>query len=94
MLVQVGDACQPLLAVVGRASNQGTSLSVYFANVNPGRYRVAIHAQGNCTSPNGFSAGAPWVPPGANGPLVIEFAVDQGGSAMANLQLFRRGGAQ
>lgn len=60
---------------------KGTSLSVYFVNVNPGRYRVAIHAQGNCTSPNGFSAGAPWVPPGASGPLVIEFAVDQGGSA-------------
>ena len=23
-----------------------------------------LHANGNCSSPNGFSAGAPWSPPG------------------------------
>jgi Cu-Zn family superoxide dismutase len=29
-----------------------------------GVYRVAIHANGNCSSPNAFSAGPPWAPPG------------------------------
>jgi len=30
----------------------------------PGPYRVVLHETGNCSSPNGFSAGAPWSPPG------------------------------
>jgi Cu-Zn family superoxide dismutase len=29
-----------------------------------GAYRVALHASGNCSSPNAFSAGPPWAPPG------------------------------
>lgn len=59
----------------------GLTLSVYFYNVPAGRYRVAVHANGICSSPNGFSAGAPWVPPGASQPIVIEFAVDEGAAA-------------
>jgi len=30
-----------------------------------GIYRAVFHANGNCSSPNAFSAGAPWSPPGA-----------------------------
>lgn len=30
----------------------------------PGPYRVVLHSNNNCSSPNGFSAGAPWSPPG------------------------------
>ncbi len=30
-----------------------------------GPYRVSIHERGNCSSPNAFSAGAPWAPPGS-----------------------------
>jgi Cu/Zn superoxide dismutase len=37
---------------------------VDIAGGNPGPYRVVLHANGNCSSPNGFSAGAPWSPPG------------------------------
>ena len=33
-----------------------------------GTYRVVFHANGNCSSPNAFSAGAPWSPPGATAP--------------------------
>ena len=33
-------------------------------NLLPGRYRVVIHERGNCSSPNAFSAGRPWAPPG------------------------------
>ena len=54
----------------------GLSTSVYFSGVARGNYRMAVHTTGNCTSPNGFSAGPPWVPPEAKGPLVIEFSVD------------------
>jgi Cu-Zn family superoxide dismutase len=30
-----------------------------------GPYRVSIHERGNCSSPNAFSAGAPWAPAGS-----------------------------
>lgn len=57
----------------------GVSLSVNLFNARPGRYRVALHVTPVCNSPNGSSAGPPWVPPGANGPVVIEFWVDEDG---------------
>ena len=37
---------------------------VQLQDVTPGPYRIAIHTTGNCSSPNGFSAGPPWAPPG------------------------------
>ena len=36
--------------------------------VKPCPYRFVLHERGNCSSPNGFSAGAPWAPPGAKDP--------------------------
>jgi Cu/Zn superoxide dismutase len=57
----------------------GTLLSVNLFNVAQGRYRVALHVTPVCNSPNGSSAGPPWVPPGASGPVVIEFSVDSDG---------------
>ena len=48
----------------------GVQMKVNFNGPGPGQYRVMIHANGNCTSPNGFSAGAPWAPPGV--PLAEE----------------------
>jgi Cu/Zn superoxide dismutase len=33
-----------------------------------GTYRVVFHDNPNCSSPNAFSAGAPWSPPGAAAP--------------------------
>ena len=30
-----------------------------------GPYRISIHERGNCSSPNAFSAGAPWAPQGS-----------------------------
>lgn len=47
-----------------RESGDLLLISVDLANMNPGPHRVVLHATGNCTSPNGFSAGAPWSPPG------------------------------
>ena len=61
-------------------TGKGLELSVYFYNVPVGSYRVAVHANGNCTSPNAFSAGAPWIPPGATQPIVFGFFVDENGA--------------
>lgn len=41
-----------------------TQVLVVVNNGPPGPYSVAIHERGNCSSPNAFSAGQPWAPPG------------------------------
>jgi superoxide dismutase, Cu-Zn family len=58
-------------AAVLKRYDGGVIMMVNFANVGPGPYRVAIHANGNCSSPNAFSAGPPWAPPGHEGPVPI-----------------------
>jgi len=37
---------------------------VSLSNLVPGPYRVVLHERDNCSSPNTFSAGRPWAPPG------------------------------
>lgn len=49
----------------------GVDMSLWLGSVGPGEYRVAIHERGNCTSPNAFSAGAPWAPPGVPVAVVL-----------------------
>jgi len=49
----------------------GVVMLVSFAGAGPGEYRIAIHATGNCTSANAFSAGPPWAPPGLQGPPFV-----------------------
>jgi Cu-Zn family superoxide dismutase len=61
--VQVGGSSLAGAAILG-AYDGGVRLQVNFNGRGPGRYRVMIHATGNCSSPNGFSAGPPWAPPG------------------------------
>lgn len=51
-------------AVRLRESGDLLMIAVDLTNLNPGPYRVVLHTTGNCSSPNGFSAGAPWSPPG------------------------------
>lgn len=59
-------------AVVGTVrvfdARDGVSIQAFFNNLMPGTYRVALHERGNCTSPNLFSAGSPWAPPGFTKP--------------------------
>jgi Cu-Zn family superoxide dismutase len=57
-------------AAMLQASDGGVQLKVNFNGRGPGRYRVMIHETGNCSSPNGYSAGPPWAPPGV--PLAEE----------------------
>jgi Cu-Zn family superoxide dismutase len=57
-------------AAILHAYDGGVQMKVNFNGRGPGRYRVMIHETGNCSSPNGFSAGPPWAPPGV--PLAEE----------------------
>lgn len=41
----------------------GVLVTVFFTNLPPGTYRIAIHQNPNCRSPNLFSAGPAWAPP-------------------------------
>ena len=46
-----------------------------FGGMGAGRHRVAIHVNANCTSPNGFSAGAPMLLAGSSTPVVVAVSV-------------------
>jgi Cu/Zn superoxide dismutase len=49
-------------------TRDGVQVQLYINNLYPGQYRVAFHETPNCRSPNLFSAGPPWAPPGAAKP--------------------------
>jgi Cu/Zn superoxide dismutase len=55
-----GSAIFGKVRVIDRAD--GATVLVSALNFPFGPYRIAFHERGNCTSPNGFSAGAPWAP--------------------------------
>jgi Cu-Zn family superoxide dismutase len=56
-------------SVIFSPRGDGVTMLVQLNGLAPGRYRVLVHANGNCSSPNGFSAGPPWSPPGVTPPL-------------------------
>ncbi len=47
------------------ARSGGVTMRVQLHGSPGTQYRVVVHANGNCSSPNGFSAGPPLLPPGA-----------------------------
>lgn len=51
------------------ARGESSTMLVQINGLPPGRFRILVHASGNCSSPNGFSAGPPWSPAGASAPL-------------------------
>ena len=64
-MVAVGGSAASGFAKFSRTSN-GVSMQLSMGGLVSGAtYRAVIHANGNCSSPNGFSAGPPWVPAGA-----------------------------
>jgi Cu/Zn superoxide dismutase len=64
-----GSAVFGKIRVIDRGENDATML-VSLMNVPAGAYRIAIHETPNCSSPNAFSAGPPWAPPGHD-PLAL-----------------------
>jgi Cu/Zn superoxide dismutase len=57
-----GSAIFGKIRVIDRGD--GASVLVSMMNVPPGDFRIAFTETPNCSSPNGFSAGAPWAPEG------------------------------
>jgi Cu/Zn superoxide dismutase len=61
----------------------GIQVQLSMSNLLPGAYRIAIHEVGNCKSPNLFSAGPAWAPPGWTKPageLLPSFTVSESGN--------------
>ena len=58
-------------SVAFRPYEGGVTMVANFGGVGAGSHRVAIHMNANCTSPNGFSAGAPMLLPGSSAPVVV-----------------------
>jgi len=71
-----GSAVSGKIRVIDRGD--GASVLVSVINVPTRTYRLVFHERGNCTSPNGFSAGAPWAPAAAGRPaedlLPVQYA--------------------
>jgi hypothetical protein len=63
-------------------------MQVHLAGLRTGPYRIVIHANGNCTSPNAFSAGPPWIPAGASPQTIAQMqaAVMVGDNAFSLVQ--------
>lgn len=78
-----GSAAQGTIKITDRGD--GLAIVGAINNLMPGTYRIAIHERGNCSSPNGFSAGKPWVPPGfprPAGELLPEIAIGGSGNGV------------
>jgi Cu/Zn superoxide dismutase len=59
----------------------GVAVQLTMYNVPPGTYRIALHENANCSSPNLFSAGPAWAPPGSGktaADLMPQFYVNTG----------------
>jgi Cu-Zn family superoxide dismutase len=59
-----GSAVSGKIRVIDRGD--GASVLVSLMNIPPGDFRIAIHENANCSSPNAFSAGPAWAPAGRN----------------------------
>jgi Cu-Zn family superoxide dismutase len=79
-------------AAVLRAYDGGVLMTVNFNGALPGSYRVVVHANGNCSSLNGFSAGPPWAPPGVAIPSPGMVQTDDSASLSVRLPGYRLDG--
>jgi superoxide dismutase, Cu-Zn family len=70
-----GDSMEAVMAPIGGSAvsgsvvigptKSGVAMRIYLTGMPLLSYRVVIHTNGNCSSPNGFSAGPPLKLPGA-----------------------------
>lgn len=63
----------------------GVQVQLAASNLIPGTYRLVLHERGNCTSPNLYSAGPAWAPPGWTKPageLLPSFFVGEEGTVV------------
>lgn len=85
--VAIGARLQPIAGGVGhglitfRPYDGGLVLVADVGGFSAGAYRIVVHNTPVCTSPNGFSAGPPFVPPGAAAPVAIPIRMWEQGTA-------------
>ena len=83
----IGARMGPIAGGVGhglitfRPYDGGLTMVADVGGFSAGLYRIAIHMTPICTSPNGFSAGPPFVLPGAAAPVVIPIRIWEQGTA-------------
>jgi superoxide dismutase, Cu-Zn family len=70
-------------------TKRGVDINLWLGSAGPGQYRVAVHENGNCSSPNGFSAGPPWGPPGVAPVSVLFEKGDDTRTAVVSLPGYR-----
>ena len=84
LIAKNGSAAGGTVRLVPR--DDGLGISVYATGLPPGRFRVVIHANGNCSSPNAFSAGAPWAPQ-RGAPVVLTITAQSDGGAFLSTRI-------
>jgi len=67
--------------------DDGIALTVYVTGIPPGQFRIVFHANGNCSSPNAFSAGPPWSPPGVDAARLPMLASSSDGTALLSVRV-------
>lgn len=68
----------------------GVTMTIFATNLPLGTYRVLVHVNGNCSSPNFFSAGPAWAPPGSSKPansLTPEFTTNSDGDLTLTVRI-------
>ena len=85
--VNIGARLQPIGGSIGhglatfRPYDGGLTFVADVGGFSGGPYRFVIHTNPVCTSPNGFSAGPPFVPPGTGAPVVVPAVIYHQGTA-------------
>ncbi|MGE5089217.1 MAG: superoxide dismutase family protein [Candidatus Levyibacteriota bacterium] len=83
-----GSAVNGKVRVVDKGD--GAVVTVAAFNLPIGEFRIAIHQNPNCTSPNGFSAGPAWAPPDSGrkpADLVPTLRANSSGTAQASVKV-------
>ena len=89
----IGARMQPIAGGVGhgligfRPYDGGLVLVADVGGFSAGSYRIVIHTTPICTSPNGFSAGPPFIPAGATEPVVVPIRMWEQGTATLSIRV-------
>jgi Cu-Zn family superoxide dismutase len=89
----IGARMTPLAGGVGhglvtfRPYDGGLTVVAGVGGFSAGSYRIVVHTTPVCTSPNGFSAGPPFVPAGATAPVAIPIRMWEQGTATLTIRV-------
>ena len=81
----LGSAVSGRVRVIDRGD--GITLLVSAINLPLGEFRVAFHRNGNCSSPNGFSAGPAWAPAGVSPAQLVPIFTNGDGNTEASVRV-------